>query len=81
MLNTGRAPCIRHHWCSTKHHHDHGCANWAFGNADKLMLRRLETICFTNNSNPHAFLFLSDQLGHILEKEEEISLGRQKCSV
>ena len=45
------------------------------------MLRKFEAICFTINSNPHAFLFLSDQLGHILEKEEEFSLGRQKCSV
>ena len=52
----------------------------AFGNTDRRMLRRFEIICFTNNSNPHAFLFLSDQLGHIWKKKEEISLGRQKCS-
>ena len=24
MLNAGGASCIRHHWCSTKHHHDRG---------------------------------------------------------
>ena len=81
MLNTGGASCIRHCWCSTKHRHGRGCAQWAFGHADSRMPRRFEIICFTNNSNPHAFLFLSDQLGHILEKEEEFSLGRQKCSV
>ena len=81
MLNTGGASCIRHCWCSTKHRHDRGCAHWAFGYADRRMLRRFEIICFTNNSNPHAFLFLSDQLGHILEKEEEFSWGRKKGSV
>ena len=81
MLNTGGASCIRHCWCSTKHRHGRGCAQWAFGHADRRMPRRFEIICFTNNSNPHAFLFLSDQLGHILEKEEEFSWGRQKCSV
>jgi len=81
VLNAGGASCIRRYWCSTKHRHDRGCAWWAFGNADRRMLRRFEIICFTNNSNPHAFLFLSDQLGHILEKEEEFSWGRQKCSV
>ena len=35
------------------------------------MLKWFEIICFINNSNPHGFLFLSGQLGHILEKEDE----------
>ena len=49
------------------------------GLPDRRMPRWFEIICFTNNSNPHAFLFLSDQLGHILEKEEEFSWGQKNA--
>ena len=40
-----------------------------------------ETDHFASLEHPSVFFNFSAQLGHILEKEGEISLGRQKCSV